>query len=81
MLVTPFLDEAERLCKRVAVMKQGRIVALTSEQATSPWLEAVSHVRGVSRQGSRVVVEGEGPVLQHVAAALLQRGSRRVTWR
>jgi ABC-2 type transport system ATP-binding protein len=92
MLVTHFMDEAERLCKRVAVMNRGRIVALdtpdrliaqhagqvrvafTSEQATSPWLEAVSHVRGVSRQGSRVVVEGEGPVLQHVAATLLQRG-------
>lgn len=92
VLVTHFMDEAERLCDRVAVIKHGRVVALDEpgklvtrhteamlvsfswEGPTSPWLEAVPHVRSVRREGSQIEVEGEGPVFQHVAAALLQRG-------
>ncbi len=92
VLVTHFMDEAERLCDRVAVMNRGRIVALdaperliaqhttqvqvsfTWEGTTSPWLEAVPHVRSVQRRGNQITVEGEGTVLQYVAAALLQRG-------
>jgi ABC-2 type transport system ATP-binding protein len=92
VLVTHFMEEAERLCQRVAIMNHGRIVALDSparlvarharqvrvsfswEGPTIPWLEEVPHVRGVQRQGSKIEVEGEGPVLQHVAAALLHRG-------
>jgi ABC-2 type transport system ATP-binding protein len=99
VLVTHFMDEAERLCQRVAVMDHGRIVALDTparlvaqhatqvrvsfswEDASSLpssdallWLEAVPHVRSVQRRGSQIEVEGEGPLFQHVAAALLQRG-------
>jgi ABC-2 type transport system ATP-binding protein len=33
VLVTHFMDEAERLCDRLAIMKAGRIVALDSPQA------------------------------------------------
>ncbi len=33
VLVTHFMDEAERLCDRVAVMNRGRIVALGSPQS------------------------------------------------
>jgi ABC-2 type transport system ATP-binding protein len=92
VLVTHFMDEAERLCNRIAVIKHGRMVALDEpgrlvarhveamlvsfswEGATSPWLEAVPHVRSVRHDGNQVEVEGEGPVFQYVAAALLQRG-------
>ncbi len=100
VLVTHFMDEAERLCDRVAVMDAGRIVALgkpqaliearlgsvrvrftaegLAESATAPedlgWLEGVRHVRSVERRGDVVEVTGEGPVLLHVAAALLERG-------
>jgi ABC-2 type transport system ATP-binding protein len=99
VLVTHFMDEAERLCQRVAVMQHGHIVALDAparlvaqhakqvrvsfswqdassllSSAALSWLEEVPHVRSVRRRGSQIEVEGEGPVLQQVAAALLQRG-------
>ena len=100
VLVTHFMDEAERLCDRVAVMDAGRIVALGTpsrliEKNTGEarvrftrdkgeeerpgrddlaWLEAVPHVRSVRRRGDAVEVDGDGPVLTHVAAALLGRG-------
>jgi ABC-2 type transport system ATP-binding protein len=100
VLVTHFMDEAERLCDRIAVMDAGRIVALgtpsrliekntgtarvrftvgqTGEGAGPDddlaWLEAVPHVRSVGRRGAAVEVVGDGPVLTHVAATLLDRG-------
>jgi ABC-2 type transport system ATP-binding protein len=103
VLVTHFMDEAERLCDRVAVVEAGRIVALDTPRglidrygsgrkvvftcpsvaaggaagAAAPdldWLSRVEHVRGVARRGSLCVVEGEGPVLATVAAALVGRG-------
>ncbi len=92
VLVTHFMDEAERLCDRIAIMNQGKIVALdtpaqlvathagrikvlfTCSGVAPHWLEAVPHVRSVQVQGDQVIVAGDGPVLQHVAAALLQRG-------
>ncbi len=100
VLVTHFMDEAERLCDRIAVMDAGRIVALgtpsrlieenadaarvrfTLEKSVEgearpdvlAWLEAVPHVRSVRRRGAAVEVHGDGPVLTHVAAALLGRG-------
>jgi ABC-2 type transport system ATP-binding protein len=117
VLVTHFMDEAERLCDRVAVVEAGRIVALDSPRGlidrygagrrvifTCPsaaggkaaggvaggtaaeaaeaasaatdldWLSQVEHVRSVERRGSLCVIEGEGPVLATVAAALVARG-------
>jgi ABC-2 type transport system ATP-binding protein len=91
ILVTHFMDEAERLCDRVAVMGRGRIIDLGSPQGligrhagdvrvtfTSneglPWLEKVAHVKKVSRNGERVEVDGSGPVLAMVAAALVEHG-------
>ncbi len=93
VLVTHFMDEAERLCDRVAVVDKGKIVALdtprglvvrydpfeqvvfTYEDAEIDWLERVPGARTVTRRGPRVVVEGTGPLLAHVAAALVARGS------
>jgi ABC-2 type transport system ATP-binding protein len=122
ILVTHFMDEAERLCDRVAVMDGGRIVAMdtpsalieatagavrvkftsapgegsASEAVAGPgaavagdveadpsepdgpgdhlWLLGVPHVHAVERRGRTVEVTGDGPVLAHVAAALLARG-------
>jgi len=101
VLVTHFMDEAERLCDRVAVMDAGRIVAMgtpsalieasagavrvrftaTAAAGGAPggapdvdWLATVPHVRDVERRGGTVTVTGDGPVLAHVAGALLARG-------
>ena len=92
VLVTHFMDEAERLCDRVAVMDKGNVIALDTprglvvrydplEQVVFScdledveWLNDVAGARGVTRRGRRVVVEGTGPLLAHVAAALVERG-------
>jgi len=92
VLVTHFMDEAERLCDRVAVVDKGKIIALdtprglvvrydpleqvvfTCDECALDWLERVPGARSVTRRGSRVVVEGTGPLLAHVAAALVERG-------
>jgi ABC-2 type transport system ATP-binding protein len=92
VLVTHFMDEAERLCDRVAVVDKGRIIALDTprglvvrydplEQVVFTcalddvdWLRGVPGARSVTRRGRRVVVEGTGPLLAHVAAALVERG-------
>jgi ABC-2 type transport system ATP-binding protein len=50
VLTTHYLDEAEKLCDRVAIMDGGRIIALDSPQAL------IDGLRG----RSRVVFEGEG---------------------
>jgi ABC-2 type transport system ATP-binding protein len=49
-------------------------VFFSCEQADLSWLEKVAGVKKVSRQGSRVEVEGSGALLAHVAAALVARG-------
>jgi len=89
VLVTHFMDEAEQLCDRVAIVDQGRITALDTPQglittytsqirvtfstdhADLSWLEEVPEVHRVTRHGRRVEVEGSGPVLALVAAALV----------
>jgi ABC-2 type transport system ATP-binding protein len=92
VLVTHFMEEAERLCDRVAIIDGGKTVAMdtpyslmnkytsrtrvifTSDYPDLTWLAEISHVKRVNRQGPRVEVEGEGPVLALVAAALVNRG-------
>jgi len=92
VLVTHFMEEAERLCDRIAVMDAGRVVALDTTQgliarfaggvrvvfntdaADVSFLERVTDVDSVRREGQRVVVEGRGAVLVHVAAALVAHG-------
>ncbi|MBN1693405.1 MAG: ABC transporter ATP-binding protein [Dehalococcoidales bacterium] len=90
VLVTHFMDEAENLCDRVAIVDKGKIVASDSPQgliasyATGvrvlfstdkpdlAFLEKVSGVKNVTRRGDRVEVEGSGPLLALVAAALVE---------
>jgi ABC-2 type transport system ATP-binding protein len=91
VLVTHFMDEADRLCDRVAVMDRGVVVALDTParlvaahagevrvtftaEGDFAWLTDLPVVRAVDRHGAWVEVLGEGPVLNHVAAALLERG-------
>ncbi len=65
------LDTPARLVEQRA--NQTRVLFTWSGEPLS-WLEGVPHVHSVRQQGSQIEVEGEGPVFQHVAAALLQRG-------
>jgi ABC-2 type transport system ATP-binding protein len=92
VLVTHFMEEAERLCDRLAIVDRGRIVATGSPQgliSAEPagvhvlfsttvkdldFLSKVEHVDRVLRDGDRVEVEGGGPVLALVAAALVKHG-------
>jgi ABC-2 type transport system ATP-binding protein len=92
VLVTHFMDEAEHLCDRLAVIDRGRLVALdgaagliaehapevtvrfTSPGADPAWLQGLPGVAGVTRDGDRFAVAGTGPILSHIAAALMARG-------
>jgi len=92
VLVTHFMEEAERLCDRVAIVDRGRVVAtgspqgliagyadgvrvaFTTDAPDVTWLATVPHVSSVERHALRVEIEGDGPVLAHVAAALLAHG-------
>ena len=92
VLVTHFMEEAQQLCDRLAVINHGQVIALDSPQglintyakmikitfsSEAPdlaWLETTPHVQKVTRRGNRVEVEGEGPVLPLVAAALVNHG-------
>jgi ABC-2 type transport system ATP-binding protein len=92
VLVTHFMEEAERLCDRVAIIDHGRVVAMdspqglvtghggevrvifTTEQTELSWLSEIPEVRRVLRKGPKVEIEGSGPVLAQVAAALVKHG-------
>jgi ABC-2 type transport system ATP-binding protein len=45
VLVTHFMEEAERLCDRVAIVDQGRVVALDSPQALAGGSQAETQIR------------------------------------
>jgi ABC-2 type transport system ATP-binding protein len=92
VLVTHFMDEAENLCDRLAVVDHGKIIAsdtpmgligrhtsqvrviFSSEKTGLPWLEKIPGVKRVTVRGQRVEVEGNGPLLALVAAALVEHG-------
>jgi len=92
VLVTHFMDEAEKLCDRVAIVDRGKIAAinspqgliteyasqirviLTTEETDLAFLNEIPQVKRFSRSGPRVEVEGSGPVLALVAAALVEHG-------
>jgi ABC-2 type transport system ATP-binding protein len=92
VLVTHFMDEAENLCDRLAIVDRGKIIAadtpqglitrhtsevrviFSSEQTDLPWLEKIPGVRRIIKKGTRVEVEGGGPLLALVAAALVEHG-------
>ncbi len=63
------VDTPEKLIARGA--RQLRVL-FTWEGEPLAWLESVPHVHHVSQQENQIEIEGDGPVFQHVAAALLQ---------
>jgi ABC-2 type transport system ATP-binding protein len=92
VLVTHFMDEAEHLCDRLAIVNRGKIIAadtpqglitqhtsqvrvlFSSENTDLPWLEKIPGVKRVTARVQRVEVEGGGPLLALVAAALVEHG-------
>ncbi|MGH2599731.1 MAG: ABC transporter ATP-binding protein, partial [Dehalococcoidia bacterium] len=92
VLVTHYMDEAEQLCDRLAIVDHGRVIATGTPQeliarsqqgirvrfSADPrglsWLEQVEHVETVTHHGTQMQVQGSGPVLATVAAALVSRG-------
>jgi ABC-2 type transport system ATP-binding protein len=92
VLVTHFMDEAESLCDRLAVIDRKRVVAMgtpdhlieeydsgvevvfSTDVTNMGFLLDVEGVAEVKREGRRVTVTGEGPLLAYVAAALVSRG-------
>jgi ABC-2 type transport system ATP-binding protein len=92
VLVTHFMDEAEKLCDRLVIVDKGKTRALDSPQGLITtyasdirvvfstdytdlsWLQSIPQVHTINRQGPRVEVEGTGPVLALVAAALVDHG-------
>ena len=49
-------------------------VRFTAPGASLDWLTGVPHVETVERETDRYEIHGDGPVLAHVAAALVERG-------
>jgi ABC-2 type transport system ATP-binding protein len=85
VLVTHFMDEAETLCDRLVVIDGGTVkaegspqqqtrVRFTADGADLSWLHGISGVREVLRDRARYEVHGDGPLLAHVAAALVSHG-------
>lgn len=93
VLVTHFMDEAEHLCDRVAVIRAGRVVACGTpaelerehgggvvvsfsleRRAEVPWLATVPGVADIRRDGDRFEVQGSGPLLARLGAALVANG-------
>ncbi len=99
VLVTHFMDEAEELCDRLAVIDRGKVIASGSpaqliaahageitvtfscDVPDVKWIVGVPYVTRVERKGSRVVVQGNGPVVAHLASTLLARGVEPVDFR
>jgi ABC-2 type transport system ATP-binding protein len=90
LLTTHFMEEAERLCDRVAVMHGGRIIALDTPRNLVLALKAstriIFEVEGefdasplegvaerVEREGTRVVVYGQGEGLLSATVQTLER--------
>jgi ABC-2 type transport system ATP-binding protein len=92
VLVTHYLDEAERLCDRLAVVDHGRVVAIgtpselvahhggtvrvrfSAGRRDVAWLQELDCVERLVQRGAQVEVDGSGPVLALVAAALVAHG-------
>jgi ABC-2 type transport system ATP-binding protein len=86
------MDEAEKLCDRIAIINRGKIIAMdtpqsliaeyanevkvifTTNQEDVSWLNEITHVKKITKNGPRVEVEGKGQVLALTAVALVEHG-------
>lgn len=75
LYTTHFMEEAELLCDRVAIMDQGRVIALDSVPAL---LNAARHARPVPplREHSRIASSARGSALEHLFLDLTGRELR-----
>jgi len=91
VLTTHYLDEAEMLCQRVAMLKQGRVVALDTTQnlvrsvsgrqvrlrlAPDALPPLLEPIRLGSENGTHLLSLADYPELERVMAALREAGSR-----
>jgi ABC-2 type transport system ATP-binding protein len=90
VLVTHFMDEAETLCDRVAVFADHRVIEVDTPaglvdrfgrsevvftaDGTFEYLRGVPGLATLDAAGRRVTITGTGPLLAHVAAALVAHG-------
>ncbi len=68
LLTTHFMEEAERLCDRVAILDHGRLIALDTPAAL---------VRGLGA-GERIVFHIDGALPPELASALAQAGEMQI---
>jgi ABC-2 type transport system ATP-binding protein len=87
LLVTHFMEEAERLCDRVALIDHGKVIALgppahlgeqvrlrASDQLPDNVLEALPEVSAVEHHGTDLVVIGSGNLVTAVVLAFDHAG-------
>ena len=77
LLTTHYMDEAERLCDRVAIMDHGRMIALGTPQALIARLE-VEHVVEFALSSPSAIDEGVLRAIEGVSAAERRNGSYRL---
>ena len=76
VLTTHYMDEAERLCDRVAVVDHGKVIALGSPRALIAGLGAEHVVEFSARGDGAALLTSEAlRALDGVASARMQRGS------
>ncbi|HYB30260.1 MAG TPA: ABC transporter ATP-binding protein [Solirubrobacteraceae bacterium] len=94
VLVTHFMDEAERLCDRIALIDSGRVIAIDtpaglaeregggnhmrfhpSRPFDDALLTALPEVDRLEHEGDRIVVSGNGDLLNAVISALATAGT------
>src|SRR5437764_438216 len=76
LLTTHYLDEAQELADRVAIIKDGRIVAEGPPSELSP--ERTSYRVSFTRAGERITLETDEPteLLHRITSEALDRGER-----
>lgn len=92
VLVTHFMDEAERLCDRLAVIDRGSVIAtgspaeliadhqhgvtitFTTDRQDLGFLDSVTGVTTIERNGQLVEVTGTPSAPAHLGHALVERG-------
>ncbi len=72
VLVTHFMDEAETLCDRIAVVDSGRIIALDTPQALIEQLDGQNRVRFTQVNGFNAAALGNLPGVERVEQSGLE---------